>query len=43
MSWSTQYRHYNNLERTEDRLEQLMEDFAFTSARRLLSEDHRAA
>ncbi|MDF3053047.1 MAG: polysaccharide deacetylase [Geminicoccaceae bacterium] len=43
MSWSTRYRHYNNLERTEDRLEQLMEDFAFTSARRLLSEDHRAA
>jgi hypothetical protein len=43
MSWSTQYRHYNNLERTEERLEQLMEDFAFTSARRLLSEDHRAA
>ena len=43
MSWSTQYRHYNNLERTEERLEQLLGDFDFTSARRLLSEDYRAA
>ena len=36
MSWSTRFRHYNNLERTEERLERLLGDFSFTSARALL-------
>ena len=39
MSWSTRFRHYNNLERTEERLERLLGDFSFTSARSLLA-DH---
>jgi polysaccharide deacetylase family protein (PEP-CTERM system associated) len=38
MSWSTRFRHYNNLERTEKRLERLLGDFSFTSARALLDE-----
>ena len=38
MSWSTRFRHYNNLERTEERLERLLGDFSFTSARVLLAE-----
>jgi polysaccharide deacetylase family protein (PEP-CTERM system associated) len=38
MSWSTRFRHYNNLERTEERLERLLGDFSFTSARALLDE-----
>jgi polysaccharide deacetylase family protein (PEP-CTERM system associated) len=37
MSWSTRFRHYNNLEQTEQRLERLLSDFAFTSARTLLA------
>jgi polysaccharide deacetylase family protein (PEP-CTERM system associated) len=38
MSWSTRFRHYNNLERTEERLERLLGDFSFTSARSLIAE-----
>ena len=38
LPWSKRFRHYNNLERTEDRLERLLGDFSFTSARRLLTE-----
>lgn len=38
MSWSTRFRHYNNLERTEARLERLLNDFPFTSARTLIAE-----
>ncbi len=30
MSWSKRFRHYNNLEKTEERLERLLEDFSFT-------------
>jgi polysaccharide deacetylase family protein (PEP-CTERM system associated) len=37
MSWSTRFRHYNNLEKTEQRLERLLTDFAFTSARTLVA------
>ena len=37
LPWSARYRHYNNLERTEERLERLVTDFSFTSARKLLS------
>jgi polysaccharide deacetylase family protein (PEP-CTERM system associated) len=32
------FRHYNNLEKTEDRLERLLSDFSFTSARQLLAD-----
>jgi polysaccharide deacetylase family protein (PEP-CTERM system associated) len=32
------FRHYNNLDKTEERLEQLLSDFPFTSARRLIAE-----
>jgi hypothetical protein len=32
------FRHYNNLKQTEQRLERLLTDFAFTSARRLIAE-----
>jgi Domain of unknown function (DUF3473) len=38
MSWSTRYRHYNNLEKTEARMEQLLSDFSFTSARKLIAD-----
>lgn len=38
MSWSARFRHYNNLEATEERLERLLGDFSFTSARKLLAE-----
>jgi polysaccharide deacetylase family protein (PEP-CTERM system associated) len=38
MSWSTRFRHYNNLDRTEERLERLLGDFSFTSARSLIAE-----
>jgi len=38
LSWSTRFRHYNNLERTEERLERLLGDFPFTSARKLIAE-----
>jgi polysaccharide deacetylase family protein (PEP-CTERM system associated) len=36
MAWSKAFRHYNNLDKTEERLERLLEDFSFTSARTLL-------
>jgi polysaccharide deacetylase family protein (PEP-CTERM system associated) len=36
MGFSKQVRHYRNLHRTEERLEQLLGDFAFTSIRRTL-------
>jgi len=38
LSWSTRFRHYNNLDRTEERLDRLLGDFSFTSARNLLAE-----
>jgi polysaccharide deacetylase family protein (PEP-CTERM system associated) len=38
MSWPRAFRHYNNLDRTEERLERLLQDFSFTSARALLSD-----
>ena len=31
LPWSKRFRHYNNLERTEERLERLLTDFSFTS------------
>jgi polysaccharide deacetylase family protein (PEP-CTERM system associated) len=37
LSWSKRFRHYNNLDRTEERLERLLNDFAFTSARQLIA------
>jgi polysaccharide deacetylase family protein (PEP-CTERM system associated) len=37
LSWSKRFRHYNNLDRTEERLESLLTDFAFTSARKLIA------
>jgi hypothetical protein len=37
MSLSKRIRHYRNLERTEDRLEQLMTDFRFAAIRSVLS------
>jgi polysaccharide deacetylase family protein (PEP-CTERM system associated) len=37
MSWSARVRHYNSLAKTEQRLERLLSDFSFTSARRLLA------
>jgi polysaccharide deacetylase family protein (PEP-CTERM system associated) len=38
VSWSKRFRHYNNLEKTEMRLEKLLTDFSFTSARKLIAE-----
>jgi polysaccharide deacetylase family protein (PEP-CTERM system associated) len=38
MPWRKRFRHYNNLDKTEERLERLLGDFAFTSARKLLAE-----
>jgi polysaccharide deacetylase family protein (PEP-CTERM system associated) len=38
MPWSARFRHYNNLEATEERLERLLGDFSFTSARKLIAE-----
>ena len=38
LPWSTRFRHYNNLERTEERLERLLGDFSFTSARTLIAD-----
>ncbi|MGH7515129.1 MAG: XrtA system polysaccharide deacetylase [Gemmatimonadales bacterium] len=38
MSWSTRLRHYTNLAETEERLERLLGDFTFTSARKLIAE-----
>jgi polysaccharide deacetylase family protein (PEP-CTERM system associated) len=41
LSWSKRFRHYNNLDRTEERLEWLLNDFAFTSARQLIAAQWR--
>jgi polysaccharide deacetylase family protein (PEP-CTERM system associated) len=37
MSPARRFRHYNNLARTEERLERLVSEFSFTSARNLLA------
>lgn len=41
LPWTKRFRHYNNLDRTVERLERLLSDFRFTSARRLIA-DQRA-
>lgn len=38
LSWPMRFRHYNNLDKTEERLERLLGDFSFTSARRLIAQ-----
>jgi len=38
LSWSQRFRHYNNLSKTEERLERLLEDFSFTTAGQLLAD-----
>jgi polysaccharide deacetylase family protein (PEP-CTERM system associated) len=38
LSWSKRFRHYNNLTKTQGRIERLLDDFSFTSARKLLAE-----
>jgi polysaccharide deacetylase family protein (PEP-CTERM system associated) len=38
LSWSKRFRHYKNLDRTGERLERLLSEFSFTSARKLLAE-----
>jgi polysaccharide deacetylase family protein (PEP-CTERM system associated) len=43
MPWSARFRHYNNLEATEERLERLLGDFSFTSARKLIAEQSSPA
>jgi polysaccharide deacetylase family protein (PEP-CTERM system associated) len=46
MPWGKHFRHYNNLEKTEERLERLLDDFSFTSARKLMAQQitaHTAA
>jgi hypothetical protein len=43
MPASQRFRHYNNLEKTEERLERLLGDFSFTSARKLIAELETAA
>ena len=35
-SWFSRFRHYNNLDKCESRLQQLMKDFQFTTASRVL-------
>ncbi len=37
LPWSKRFRHYTNLEKTEERLERLLGDFSFTSARKFLA------
>lgn len=37
LPWSNRFRHYNNLDKTEERLERLLADFSFTSARNLIA------
>jgi polysaccharide deacetylase family protein (PEP-CTERM system associated) len=39
LSWSKQFRHYNNLSKTEQRLERLLDDFSFITARQLLADN----
>ena len=38
LPWSKRFRHYNNLERMEARLERLLSDFSFISASRMIAE-----
>lgn len=38
LPWWKRFRHYNNLDKTEERLERLLGDFSFTSARKLLAD-----
>lgn len=38
LSWLARFRHYNNLDKTAERLDRLLRDFAFTSARSLLAD-----
>lgn len=38
LSSSQRFRHYTNLEKTEERLERLLGDFSFTSARKMIAE-----
>jgi polysaccharide deacetylase family protein (PEP-CTERM system associated) len=38
LSWSKRFRHYNNLAKTRERMQRLLEDFSFTTAGALLSE-----
>lgn len=38
LSWSKRFRHYENLDRTAERLERLLSEFSFTSARKLLAD-----
>jgi polysaccharide deacetylase family protein (PEP-CTERM system associated) len=38
MPWSKALRHYNNLGKTESRLERLLGDFSFTSVRKLIAD-----
>ena len=35
LPWSKRFRHYTNLDQTEERLERLLGDFSFTSARKV--------
>jgi polysaccharide deacetylase family protein (PEP-CTERM system associated) len=37
LPWSKRFRHYNNLERAEERLERLLSDFSFTSASTMIA------
>jgi hypothetical protein len=37
LPWSNRFRHYNNLDSTAERLDRLLSDFAFTSARQLIA------
>jgi polysaccharide deacetylase family protein (PEP-CTERM system associated) len=39
LPWTNRFRHYNNLHKTVERLERLLADFQFTSARRILTQD----
>jgi polysaccharide deacetylase family protein (PEP-CTERM system associated) len=39
LPWTNRFRHYNNLHKTVGRLERLLADFQFTSARRILTQD----
>jgi polysaccharide deacetylase family protein (PEP-CTERM system associated) len=43
LPWSKRFRHYNNLEKTEERLDRLLEDFAFTSAWKLIAAQRSSA
>lgn len=39
-SWLSQFRHYKNLDRCEERLRKLLDDFEFTTIKQTLSELH---